>query len=686
MKNKLLKLLLLIHLVGACLLPTTAFANQEYYQASSLIALENVIFQAIQDREPAFKVRYTGNTDNIKNDVKAARDNAVARDPYAESSISLISGFKISNFPTYADISFDSFQYFTTKEQEQFVEEEVTKIIGQIISSGMNDHDKEKAIHDYLLNRINYDYSLAGYTAYAALKNGVTVCNGYVQLGYKLLNQAGIETKMVKGTLESNGTPKDHAWLLVKIEGKWYHLDPTLDDTLAGDGGNPYKYYNLSDAEIMDDHSFDEVYYPAAPLKYSWPATNNVSSGSSSSSVATGYFAETTIGNQVTATLDTAKTLALLEKGDTEKVLYDLQINSIGNSYEIAVPIQVMRTLAQKNSKAVLRLRTSIGWYDLPAEGLVLSTEAIVQKDASAKFVVNINKVAGSVATAAVKASTQAGLKIVGSPISFAVEVKGNALQQAPGYHKFVARTIMLDQKISADRAVGLFYNPVSGELRPVPAVFSELSGQSTARLNYRGNGIFLVAVKSKTQFADLTGHWATDNIEKLAVKIIVKGQALNYFGPEGKVRRAEYAAMLVRALGLADSDDVTEKKAGFKDVPGGWFAESVGIASAHGLIKGYADGNFHPYAQISREEMAVMLARTMAIAGTEPFDKKGKTGNFRDQGKIGRWAEEAIFQTYQASIIQGNQLGDFMPQLSASRAEAVAMIDRMLKYIGFIN
>ena len=83
-----------------------------------------------------------------------------------------------------------------------------------------------KAIHDYVVKHVSYDTSYKAYTAYEALVNRSAVCQGYALLTYQLLKEAGIENHFVTGT----GDGQPHAWNLVKIENKWYHLDTTFDD------------------------------------------------------------------------------------------------------------------------------------------------------------------------------------------------------------------------------------------------------------------------------------------------------------------------------------------------------------------------------------------------------------------------------------------------------------------------
>ena len=85
----------------------------------------------------------------------------------------------------------------------------------------MKDHQKEKAIHDWIVSHIAYDTRLVSHSAYDGLVNGTTVCQGYALITFEMMKQAGIPVKIVEGS--SRGI--SHTWNLVKIGGKWYHLN-----------------------------------------------------------------------------------------------------------------------------------------------------------------------------------------------------------------------------------------------------------------------------------------------------------------------------------------------------------------------------------------------------------------------------------------------------------------------------
>ncbi|WP_434006915.1 S-layer homology domain-containing protein [Paenibacillus konkukensis] len=153
-------------------------------------------------------------------------------------------------------------------------------------------------------------------------------------------------------------------------------------------------------------------------------------------------------------------------------------------------------------------------------------------------------------------------------------------------------------------------------------------------------------------------------------------------FAPQRDITRAEFAALLVRALGLTET-----ASAKFSDVqPGDWFAGAVGAASQAGLVDGFENGSFQPEASITREQMAVMIARAMNAAGKRADGSLASLSRFADAQSIGSWAREAVAQAVNAGIINGVTADDFAPSAEASRAEAAVMLKRMLQYERLID
>jgi len=95
------------------------------------------------------------------------------------------------------------------------------------------------------------------------------VCQGYALAAQALLEQSGIETKYVIGFVNGN---EAHAWNLVKVDGKWYHLDTTWNDPLPNRvGAASYDYFLVTDSQLNKDHTWVKADYPTATsTKYSY--------------------------------------------------------------------------------------------------------------------------------------------------------------------------------------------------------------------------------------------------------------------------------------------------------------------------------------------------------------------------------------------------------------------------------
>ncbi len=136
-------------------------------------------------------------------------------------------------------------------------------VVNKIITKGMSDFEKAKAIHDYMVINIDYDYAnfcantipSDSYTAIGALKNKYAVCAGYAKTYLLMCQLSGLECIYVTGTA---GGP--HAWNQVKIDGKWYNVDVTWDDPVSTDKAfddhkyNRYSYFLISDELMYKDH------------------------------------------------------------------------------------------------------------------------------------------------------------------------------------------------------------------------------------------------------------------------------------------------------------------------------------------------------------------------------------------------------------------------------------------------
>ncbi len=224
------------------------------------------------NRNTNFSIHYTGNFSDLKGILNEVLDYVDASDDYLANSI-VSSEVRYHGYNEDVDIDF-TVEYLLTMDQENWVDEKVDSILPNIMKASMTEDQKEKAIHDYIVANTAYDETLVRHSAYDALHDGTTVCQGYALLAYKMLNKAGVQTRIVVGMVDGS-TVENHAWNLVNLHGKWYQLDCTWDDPVPDIPKRiSYDYYNLTDSKLSKDHNWKSSNYPSAYTEYDLNSVN----------------------------------------------------------------------------------------------------------------------------------------------------------------------------------------------------------------------------------------------------------------------------------------------------------------------------------------------------------------------------------------------------------------------------
>ncbi|MEG0258673.1 MAG: DUF5050 domain-containing protein [Lysinibacillus sp.] len=218
------------------------------------------IAQGLNNFETTIKVKYSGpmNGDFTENAIESydlAKEKAV----YGAEHISSVAYQLSSDGTATYEVT-----YLTNKTQEAKVQEKIDQVLATIIKPSMNDFQKVKAVNDYIVSHTKYGENTKSspHSAYALLFEGQAVCQGYALLGYKMLDQLGFEVKYVVGKVNKTEL---HSWNLVKLSGKWYHLDPTWNDPVPNRLGTfSYDYFLVSDTQLAKDHEWIKSDYPSA--------------------------------------------------------------------------------------------------------------------------------------------------------------------------------------------------------------------------------------------------------------------------------------------------------------------------------------------------------------------------------------------------------------------------------------
>lgn len=180
--------------------------------------------------------------------------------------------------------------------------------------------------------------------------------------------------------------------------------------------------------------------------------------------------------------------------------------------------------------------------------------------------------------------------------------------------------------------------------------------------------------------YTDIDGvEWARDAIYALTKLGIVSGRGEGVFDPDTLIKREEFVKMAVLAYGI-ETDKTA--KCDFSDVSqDAWFAPYIASGVAMGAINGIGDGSFGVRKTISRQDMAVLIYKFGLYNGAE-FPDGADIGKFTDRAAISDYAAEAVSKLNACGIING--MGDlsFAPKSGATRAQAAAIVYRMIEYM----
>ncbi|RKN86221.1 S-layer homology domain-containing protein [Paenibacillus ginsengarvi] len=180
-----------------------------------------------------------------------------------------------------------------------------------------------------------------------------------------------------------------------------------------------------------------------------------------------------------------------------------------------------------------------------------------------------------------------------------------------------------------------------------------------------------------KKSYADVSAsHWAIDVIEGLTAKHVISGTSSSTFEPDRAITRAEFTSLLVKAMKLTNPPGPHT----FADVAkGSWYEQPISIAVQTGIANGKSDTVFDPNGSITRQEMVAMMMRAYAIQKGVKLDGSLASA-FSDESAVAPWAVEYVRAAASFQLIQGREAGAFVPQGISTRAEAAAIIQRILQ------
>lgn len=235
----------------------TVNSHKEFIRAVYLMALSREDSGTFY-YEGDYNDIFDGDIDTLLKEICAIDDKATSDDfDYLANSISQMNVGTSYNYigTTIIDSTITvRIKYLESAQQLQAVNSAVSQVLDSLGVKGKSTYKKVKLIHDYIVNNTKYISSGNSHTAYGALLEGKAVCQGYSQLAYKMLTEAGVKCRFISGRANNGKKTEDHAWNLVKIGKKWYYLDTTWDDPTGGEDTLRYDYFLKGSRSFERDH------------------------------------------------------------------------------------------------------------------------------------------------------------------------------------------------------------------------------------------------------------------------------------------------------------------------------------------------------------------------------------------------------------------------------------------------
>jgi uncharacterized lipoprotein YddW (UPF0748 family) len=373
------------------------------------------------------------------------------------------------------------------------------------------------------------------------------------------------------------------------------------------------------------------------------------------------------------------------KNGTTDKPVLTIQVGEVKDAVAVSIPAAAVRAALDQLPQGALAVKSSLGKLTIP----VLAFKEVAEASENAELLISLGAPSAGQADKAAELLRSKGAAGLGKAIEVTLVVAENGSSKSFSLPSGVYSQLYLPLSAKVDPARStLLRLGADNTLRFVPAVFvTDKEGQMAVEARVANSGLLILA-EGRADYADMAGHWAGPEVELLASKLLVEGVEEGRFAPDAALTRAQFAALLVRSLGL---DAPSASESGFSDVKGGdWFASEVAAAVKAGLVEGDEAGRFLPEERITREQLSVMLLRALKAAGASPAASEAKASaaldKLDDRELLSSWSEEAVALALDTGLMTGRTDGGFAPKADATRAEGAAVLKRLLQYAGFIN
>ena len=400
-----------------------------------------------------------------------------------------------------------------------------------------------------------------------------------------------------------------------------------------------------------------------------------------------------TAGTSKTSTNTDGKTVTTVTV-DTDK-LNDV-LNSKGTGTTVTIPITGSSDVAEgvlagemvknmENKEASLVIQTDSASYTLPASEIDIDA---VSKQLGTNVslsdiavVIEIAEPSEKTVRVVENAAAAGEYTIVVPAVDFRIFCTYNgATVDANHFKAYVERMIAIPEGVDPEKiTTGVIVKP-DGTTYHVPTQIVEINGKYYAKINSLTNSTYTV-IWHPVEFSDVEKHWAKDAINDMGSRMIVNGDEDGNYNPNNNITRAEFAAIIVRALGLAPETGTSS----FSDVKStSWYCGYVQTAASYGIIEGYSTSTFGPKDRITREQAMAMIARTMKITRLEADLTDSEIDSllraYTDGMSASNYAKESIAACLKTGIASGTGKNMIAPRNYVTRAEVAVMVQRLLQ------
>lgn len=386
-----------------------------------------------------------------------------------------------------------------------------------------------------------------------------------------------------------------------------------------------------------------------------------------------GYKVEqTSSGDHTTVILDEAELIKALEGVKAGPAVI---ISLLDSSRSVIMEMTAAAYERLRSKQASIMLNGGYAGYTVSLPKI--PADAIAKEHKGSKLRVQLEQLSADVSTPST---------LLTAPIRFSLAtVQGDRIVEIGLMNGLLEHTITIPSNVDASRVTTAVRIGTDGRsLAHVPTTIVTQGSETMARFyTPLGSGTYGL-IYHQAAFKDTAKHWAHKSIEEMASRMILLGTAKDQFEPQKEITRAEFTAMILRAMGLEQVEITDHREHSYTDIglkP--WYASIVHTGSALGLIDGYQDGTFKPNASITRQEAVVVIARAIRWIGVEDQLSEERQQQlleaYQDSHRLGNWAKASAALALHQGIVVGDQ-GKLSPTSNITRAETAVMIQRLLE------